>query len=78
MTTLITILGLACFAHLLVDFLQELDIQFFQQKPFNCELCMGFWLSIGILCGMHGWIGIPMAAITGVLADVIYRWKGRL
>ena len=78
MTTLITILGLACFAHLLVDFLQELDIQFFQQKPFNCELCMGFWLSIGILCGIHGWIGVPMAAITGVLADVIYRWKGRL
>ena len=78
MTTLITILGLACFAHLLVDFLQELDIQFFQQKPFNCELCMGFWLSIGILCGMHGWIGVPMAAITGVLADVIYRLKGRL
>jgi hypothetical protein len=78
MNLIILILGLACMAHLLVDFLQEIDYPIIHRKPFSCDLCMGFWVSIPFLCALEGWYGIPLSAITGVLADVIFRWKNNL
>lgn len=68
---LIKILGWACFGHLVVDLLQSLNIKLLERKPFNCEMCMTFWLSVLIL-------GIPYAALAGVLADLIFRLKQRL
>ena len=78
MNTLVLILGFACMAHLIVDFLQDLDWAPLNRKPFSCDMCTAFWISVPFLCGLHGWTGIPLAAITAVLADVIFRWKEKL
>lgn len=66
---------MACLAHLAADF----SIHFrLPAKPFQCDMCLGWWLSLFPFIVLHGWTGIPMAAITAVLADVIYRLKEKL
>jgi hypothetical protein len=78
-TLLIDIIGWACLAHLLVDFLQTLDIPIIQRKPFTCDMCMGFWIGVPHAWAAYGFIhGTLVAAITGVVADLIFRWKLRL
>jgi len=69
------ILGLAALAHLMVDIFQYLEINF---KPFNCNLCMGFWLSLFPLVIQYGNDGFLAAAMTGVTSEVIYRLIQRL
>jgi len=69
------ILGLACLAHIMVDFFQYLEINF---KPFNCNLCWGWWLSMFPMVIMYGGEGFLGAAITGVVSEVIYRVIQRL
>lgn len=79
MDLIIEILGFAALAHLVVDFLQSFDIPILHRKPLSCDMCMGFWLSVP-----HYWIhfgfmhGLAMAALTGIVADLIFRWKQRL
>ena len=75
---IIEILGMACLGHMAVDFLQSLDKPFFDRKPFNCEMCLTFWLSVGYFIADYGLFGVPVAALTGVVADLIYRLKERL
>ena len=74
----IEILGLACLGHMIVDFLQNLDIDFLNRKPFSCDMCLTFWISVGWLLAEYGLIGVPMAAISAILADLIFRLKERL
>lgn len=69
------IIGLACLAHLVVDFFQYLELNY---KPFNCNLCTGFWLSLFPLVIQFGNIGILGAAITGVVSEIIYRVINRI
>lgn len=70
------ILALAALAHLVAQFLEDNNI--LQFKPFNCNLCLGFWLAL-----VPGFIdydiwGIPFAALVGVAAETIYKILNRL
>jgi len=69
------ILGLACLAHIMVDFFQYLEINF---KPFNCNLCWGYWLSLFPMVIMYGGEGFLASAMCGVVSEVIYRVIQRL
>ena len=69
------ILGLACLAHLAADMFQYLEIN---TKPFNCNLCLGFWISLFPMVIMYGNTGFLGAAVTGVVSEGIYRLLNRL
>lgn len=43
----------------------------FDRKPFNCALCSGFWYSLPIYLSLYGLQGIPYAAITGIVAELL-------
>lgn len=72
------ILTLAALAHLVVDFIQDLGIEQFNRKPFNCNLCMGYWLAL--LPGFieYGVWGMPFAALVGLTSELIYRILQRI
>lgn len=72
---LLYILGFACLAHVVADFGIHLNLP---QKPFQCDMCMGFWLSFIPLTIMYGFLGLVSSGIVAVLADVIYRLKEKL
>ena len=70
------LLALACLAHLVVDFIVTVDKKdVLQMKPFKCDMCMGFYISVVPLFVTNGLYGIAYAAAVGVLADLIYRIK---
>lgn len=72
---LLQIIGFACLAHLAADIGQYLELK---QKPFQCNLCMGYWISFIPFLYQFELMGILYAAITGVLSDVLYRLINRL
>ena len=73
------LIGWACLAHIAVDFLSYLDEDdMIYEKPFKCDLCMGYWLSVLPLVVGYGSYGFLYAGIVGVLADLIFRLKQRL
>ena len=75
----IEILGMACLGHMAVDFISNLDTRdILPNKPFKCDMCLTFWLALGWFIAEWGTLGIFMAAISGILADLIYRIKERL
>ena len=69
---ILQIIGFACLAHLTVDFISHLDTQL-PEKPFKCDMCMGYWISIVPFFIQFGIYAILYSAITGVLANYIYK-----
>jgi hypothetical protein len=69
------IIGFACIGHLLTDFITTLDLPSLPDKPWKCDMCVTFWLSIVPLVVMHGWAGLLYAAISSVLSNYIYKYK---
>jgi hypothetical protein len=79
MDLIIDIIGFAALAHLVVDFIQSFELPLINRKPFTCDMCMGFWLSLPHAWAQWGFVhGFLIAAITGVVADLIFRLKWRL
>jgi len=72
---LLQILGFACLAHLAADMAQHFKLP---QKPFQCGMCMGYWLSFIPLIVQFGLMGILYAAMAGVTSELIYRIINRL
>ena len=72
METIIQILGVASIATLAqqTNWYQN---KVFDRKPFNCTMCFTFWLTIGFYISLHGWQGIPYAALTAITAEFIDR-----
>jgi hypothetical protein len=70
---LLQILGFACLAHLIVDMITHFDLSL-PEKPFKCEMCMGYWISIIPFMIQFGLVGILYAAISGVSANLIYKY----
>ena len=73
---ILNILGFACLAHLGADFLSQWD--WLPNKPFKCNMCSGFWYSIGPFIALYGWQGILLSAITGITSELIYKITTRL
>jgi hypothetical protein len=68
------IIGFACLAHLVVDFITSLDLPELPDKPFRCDMCMAYWISIIPMMVAYGFEGILYSAISAVLANYIYKW----
>lgn len=73
---ILEILGFAALAHLGADFLEQFD--WLPSKPFKCNMCSGFWYSVGPFLALYGWKGILVAAITGIVSEAIYKILNRL
>ena len=43
---LLQILGFACVGHLVTDFITNFDLPELPNKPFRCDMCMTYWISI--------------------------------
>ena len=69
------ILGFACLAHLFADVAQYFE---WQMKPFQCNMCMGFWLSIIPFIPIYGLEAPLISAITGITSEIIYRIINRI
>ena len=76
MNEILMIIGFSCIGHLVVDFIANAKplIRLSKIKPFNCEKCFTFWLSVGFLTLTFGPVGILYAAISGVVSNFIYKY----
>ena len=74
---ILQLIGWACIAHILTDFISELNLPL-PNKPFKCNLCLGYWISVIPLTVQYGLKGILFAAISGVLSELILRVINRL
>lgn len=73
---ILDILGFAALGHLITEFLYS--NQMLQFKPFNCNMCLTFWISLLPFMVEDGLYGLPMAAIAGVVSETIYKLLQRL
>ena len=75
MELLIQIIGMASLMAMMMNFepLTDLIDKWLNFKPFNCTLCLTFWLTIGPNIMMHGVQGPLWSALEAVLAELIDR-----
>lgn len=70
----IMILGFASIANLLADFFTSIDKENkVPMKPYKCEKCLAYWISIIPMMVSFGWAGILYAAITSMAAAFIFK-----
>lgn len=69
---LLNILGMAALGHLAADLAEHIDR--LPQKPFKCNMCMTFWLSILPFVYIYGWNGLMMAAVASIVSELIYKY----
>tara|TARA_R100000935_G_scaffold57990_1_gene93466 strand:+ start:7423 stop:7656 length:234 start_codon:yes stop_codon:yes gene_type:complete len=76
MNEIIYIIGFACMGNLIVDFIANFKPlnRLSKIKPFNCEMCFTFWLSITFMLISFGLTGILLAAISAVVSNFIYKY----
>ena len=75
MNEILMIIGFSCIGHLVVDFISNFPTLYISKiKPFNCEQCFTFWLSVGFLTITFGPVGILYAAISGIISNLIYKY----
>ena len=72
MSIILQMLGFAALTQLVIDFIEHMELKL-PEKPFKCDLCMGFWISLIPFFAQEGLAGILYAAMTGVLANYIYK-----
>ena len=68
------LIGFAALAHLVVDFIVTLDKDWIPTKPFKCDKCFAFWISIGPMVIQYGITGILYSAIIAILAQLIFKY----
>jgi hypothetical protein len=73
---ILQILGFAALAHLAAEFMYPYHQ--IPDKPFKCNLCLGFWISIIPYFFQWGISAVLLAAITGVASETIYKILNRL
>lgn len=71
MELLIHIIGFACLGHLGADFLSQFES--LPDKPFKCNMCLTYWISILPFIFMYGWTGILLSAIASITSELIFK-----
>jgi hypothetical protein len=75
----LSILGFACLGHMAVDFIYTLDkSDWLPHKPFKCDMCLTFWLSIWPAVAIYQAEGLFVSAVSAIVADFIFRIKQTL
>lgn len=76
---IISIIGWASVALMLVDLIEHLDVKDkLPSKPFKCDMCVAFWISLPLNIYDWGGEGLLLSAITGITANLIYKITQRL
>ena len=73
---LLKIIGMAAFGHMAADFLSQFN--WLPDKPFKCNMCLTFWLSIGPFLLLDGATGFLTASTAAIVSELIYRILTRL
>ena len=73
---ILLIIGIASLAHIIADFLEQFPEV--PNKPLKCNLCLGTWLCLLPAMVLYGWEGILVAAITGIVSELIYKILNRI
>ncbi len=68
---ILNILGAAALGHLGADFLQQFNR--LPAKPFKCNMCLTFWLNIGVFIFLYGMPGVWYAALAAIGSELIYK-----
>ena len=71
---ILQIIGFACLGHLVTDFIAHFDLPELPSKPFKCDMCMTYWISIIPLMVQFGFKGILYAAISSIIANIIFKY----
>ena len=72
MEIIINILGAAAFGFLAADFLTRFD--WLPDKPWKCNMCLTFWLTLYPFILMYGWHGILVSSLAALISEIMYRW----
>lgn len=68
---LLNIIGMAALGHMGADFFEQFDK--LPSKPFKCNQCLTFWLSVGPFVYQYGFTGVAMAACASIVSELIYK-----
>ena len=71
---IVLIIGFAALAHLIVVFIVTFDKDWIPTKPFKCDKCFAFWISIGPMLIQYGPTGILYSACIAILAQIIFKY----
>jgi hypothetical protein len=72
MDLIFNILGAAALGHLGADFLNRYE--WLPQKPFKCNMCLSFWLSITPFIFLYSGYGIWYAALSGIISELYFKY----
>lgn len=73
---LLNILGAAALGHLAADFTERFAA--LPDKPFKCNMCMTWWLSILPFIYIYGYEGMLYTALAAITSELIYKTIIRL
>ena len=73
MDTIIELLGFAALGHLVADFLAN-QFSRLPAKPFHCDMCMTFWISIVPYIALYGFRGILYASLSAIISNTLYKY----
>jgi hypothetical protein len=72
---ILQIIGFACLGYLASDLMVTLDKEdHLPNKPFKCDMCLSYWISIIPFMVQFGLIGIIYAAMSAVTANILYKY----
>lgn len=71
---LLQIVGFACVGHLVTDFITNFNLPELPDKPFRCDMCMTYWISVIPMCVQFGLKGVLYAAISSIVANIIFKY----
>jgi hypothetical protein len=82
MNTILEIIGVACFAIILVNFGKPADYlkrfiygsnpyHWQSMKPLDCAFCMSWWIGLTFFLFTYGWVGILYASISSVIVALL-------
>ena len=80
--TILEIIGIACFAIILVNFGKPADIlkhwiyghnpyNWKRLKPLDCAFCMSWWIGFTFFLFSYGFIGVLYASISSVIVAIL-------
>jgi len=82
MNTILEIIGVACFAIILVNFGKPADLlkQFIyghnpynwqRMKPLDCAFCMSWWIGVIFFVITYGFVGVLYASISSIIVALL-------
>ena len=72
---LLQIVGFACLGHLVTDLISNFELPELPDKPFRCDMCVTYWISIIPLMVQFEFKGILYAATSSIIANIIFKFR---